>query len=282
MPAALLTVDLGNTSAKLRLWDGAEDRRPECLAERTAPARTSGAALAEALASLVSGAPPGTVGALSSVAGPELEARVVNTLADALGDGWLGAPPAGVLNRCRDPETVGSDRLFAARGAAACLSRSALVVDAGTALTVDAVEHPGDGSAPRFLGGAIAPGPGLAAASLADGAARLPRVEPRGGVPALGLDTPSALAAGLLWGFRGAAAELVRRIAAEAGLGAAPVALAGGARALLLEPPLFDDRELVDLPDLVHVGLYEAALDVLGALGAGAGGPDRTGVWSPA
>ena len=278
---ALLTVDLGNTSAKLRLWavlrprDRAADRRPELLATASAPAQS---VLERALRSVLEGAPEGTAGVLSSVAAPELEQRVAGALSEALGPGWLGVPEPGIDNTCRDPHTVGSDRLFAARGAVACVGGSALVVDAGTALTVDAVELAGGGARPRFLGGAIAPGPELLASSMAAGAARLPRIEPRGGVPALGRDTPSALASGVFFGLRGAAAELVHRIGAESGLGPVPIAVTGGSRGLLLEPPFVERgvRQLLDLPDLVHVGLFEAALDVAGG-GSGAG---RGQIWS--
>jgi type III pantothenate kinase len=246
---ALLTVDLGNTSCKLRLW--ADD-----TATRGAEAPTAGG-LEDALAAFVAEAPEGTRAALCSVAAPELEDRVADALRAALGAGYLGIPEPGVENTCRDPHTVGLDRLFAARGAMDALGRSALVVDAGTALTVDAVQWARAG-VPRFLGGAIAPGPDLMAAALASGAARLPRVEPRPRVPALGLDTPSAIAAGVLHGFRGAATELVRRIGAESGLGCECVALTGGARGLLSRPRFLPEATIEELPDLVHLGLRVA------------------------
>lgn len=247
---ALLTVDLGNSSSKLRLWS--EGRT---IASGEVPTADG---LERELAEFLRAAPAGTRAALCSVAAPALEARVAKTLGQLLGEGFLGVPATGVENTCREPHTVGADRLFAARGAIEALGTSVLVVDAGTALTVDAVEHVPDGVA-RFLGGAIAPGPTLMAEALASGAARLPLVEPRPAVAALGRDTRAAIEAGVVVGFRGAAGELVRRIGAESGLECDVVALTGGARALLLDPPFVDGVRIEELPELVHLGLLAAA-----------------------
>jgi type III pantothenate kinase len=70
------------------------------------------------------------------------------------------------------PDQTGPDRLLAAWAAATIYGTPVIVVDLGTATTVDAVD--GDGF---FLGGAILPGLALAADALAEGTARLPRVE---------------------------------------------------------------------------------------------------------
>src|SRR6185436_227508 len=117
----------------------------------------------------------------------------------------------------------------------------------------------GDGTR-AFLGGAIAPGPRLLAAALASGTARLPLIEPRVGAQALGTVTEDAIQAGVVVGFRGAAERLVEEIAAESGLGTAPVVLTGGARAFLLEPRPFTTRSLEVVPELVHRGLLAALL----------------------
>jgi type III pantothenate kinase len=162
----------------------------------------------------------------------------------------------------RTPQTVGRDRLYAARGALEWTGRAAVVIDAGTALTVDAVRPLDDGPfAGAFLGGAIAPGPALLADALARGGALLPRVEPELDVPALGRDTPSALRAGIAVGFAGAARELAARVAAEAGLGGAPIVLTGGARAYVRDV-LLDDFEVLEDEHLVHRGLAAAVRGV--------------------
>ena len=86
-------------------------------------------------------------------------------------------PPHGLSFEVDAPESVGSDRLFAARGALDHRPQNWIVVQVGTALTVDAVRWTGEQGA--FLGGAIAPGPRLLSEALHAGGARLPLVDPQ-------------------------------------------------------------------------------------------------------
>jgi type III pantothenate kinase len=254
--APILTIDLGNSSAKLRLWGAASERAPTCLARRDErdPAGPD-------LAGWIARHRPARA-LLASVASPDRSAAL-RALVEEVVPLRVG-PPSSLENRCRVPGSVGEDRLFAALGAAWLLERSCIVVDAGTALTVDAVERAAE--RPAFLGGAIAPGPALLADALAHGTARLPRIEPRPGARALGTDTEEALASGVSVGFRGAARALVEGVAREATLRAAPIVLTGGARSFLLEPRPFVEGELVVEEDLVHLGmLAELALEVRGA-----------------
>lgn len=263
------TLDVGNSRAKLREWEVAERARLAATHDWSDEAGAQGwlESVRERLDRAE--ARDGVRIALSCVASREIEARVAELVRSRIGAGWLGTPDSGLDNRCTPPESVGQDRLFAARGAFAVLGRSALVVDVGTAMTVDAlvvdasVEH----RRPSFAGGAIAPGPALLARSLHRHTARLPLVEVRRDAPALAVDTAAAIASGVLHGLRGAARELVERIGAEARIGKAPIVVTGGAAEYLLQPELFEGREVHALPELVHVGLLEAALDAV--LGAG-------------
>jgi type III pantothenate kinase len=255
MSAPFLTLDLGNSRCKLRRWTLARGRPPQlCASDELA----STGALAQQFEAWLAGAGELAGAALSSVALPELEQALCAVLERRLGERFLGAADPGLEIACREPERVGRDRLFAARGACELLRSSCIVLDAGTALTVDALRCEGAGR-PRFLGGAIAPGPRLLARSLAAGTARLPEIDPRPGARALGRDTREALESGVGVGFAGAARELVARIAHEAGLGAAPLVLTGGARAFLEEAGLFGERALRVEPELVHLGLLAAS-----------------------
>jgi type III pantothenate kinase len=247
-PAPLLTLDLGNTRAKLRWWSDARTPTPIGVLDLAA-----GDAASPELSEALGRWPPART-ALSSVASRATTGAWRARLAEA---GRVPLEePLGIINGCRSPERVGRDRLFAGLGAVRRTGVSCVVVDAGTALTVDAVEVGSAG--PVFLGGAIAPGPELLAGALASGTAGLPRVEARVGAPALGRVTEEALQAGITVGFRGAAAELTRSVASEAGLAGAPVVVTGGARALLLEPVPWLAGEHLVVPDLVHLGLLAA------------------------
>ena len=261
MSLALVTLDLGNSGLKLRVWreragPGTRFERHAALDVALERLRDASAGpAAELRAELARFA--GMRAALSSVASAADTTRLVE-LARSAGLLLESGLDSGVENLTRTPHTVGADRLFAARGAAELLGESCLVLDAGTALTVDAVVVAPDGSrGPCFLGGAIAPGPRLAARVLHTLTARLPEVELEPAVPALGRDTREALRSGVVHGFRGAATELALQVAAEAGLERAPAVLTGGAARFLLEPrPI--RAPLAHEPELVHLGLLAA------------------------
>ena len=269
MPETLLTVDLGNSRCKLRLWEPCGGSHLLVRAEAFPADAATRAGLPGEVEAWLRQVPAPAHAVLSAVGDPALEERLRAVLAAAARSGRASTPRHGLELDVREPHTVGLDRLFAARGAAEVLRASALVLDAGTALTVDALELEAQRSRSVFRGGAIAPGPQLLAETLAARGARLLRVWPRPGARALGRSTPEALEAGVVVGFRGAARELVRAVGEESGLGAAPLVLTGGARAFLLEPPLFGERRLVESEDLVHLGLLAAFADELRTSSAG-------------
>lgn len=268
MTERVLTVDLGNTRCKLVGF--ASPPRESSAHAGAAPddaarvvgetAFVTGPALAREVQAWLAGEPRYDRCVLSAVASPALEDELAQALTQTFGARFARQPDVGLVLDVHHPETVGRDRLYAARGAFDLVHGPAIVVDAGTALTVDAVAVDARGRG-VFRGGSIAPGPRLLADALARHAARLPRIDPEPGAAALGLDTHGALQSGVVVGFRGAAAHLAREIARETGLVGCPVVVTGGARAYLLEPtPCFESRVIVD-PLSVHRGLLAAAFD---------------------
>ncbi|MFM8805203.1 MAG: type III pantothenate kinase [Planctomycetia bacterium] len=154
-----------------------------------------------------------------------------------------------------EPHKVGVDRLAAAAAAGLVRrpGRPAIVVDCGTAATVDVVSPSG-----AFLGGAILPGPALMARALAEGTSKLPAVaalQEQEAPPAMpGRSTHEAIAAGIGWGIRGAIARLVEE--ARGAVGAkADVILTGGWRGAVRDalPGAFE------MPELVLAGIALAA-----------------------
>jgi type III pantothenate kinase len=128
---------------------------------------------------------------------------------------WLDAQTghAGAFelaNGYRDPLQLGTDRWHAMLGAAALRPGASLVVvNAGTATTVDCVLTTGARSA-RFIGGCIAPGARLMFESLERGAAGLPLAD---GVPMAFPDhTDSAIATGVLEALTGLVERVWRRL----------------------------------------------------------------------
>ncbi len=147
------------------------------------------------------------------------------------------------------PEAVGVDRLLAA-GAAFRLTRGAvIVVDAGTALTVDLVSAAG-----CFMGGTIAPGLAAMASVLASGTSLLPEVTLEAPESVLGRDTPECIRAGVVFGAAGAVDRVVEELN-ESGGAATRVFLTGG-DASFISPYLKSSHRSV--PDLVLHGLAYA------------------------
>jgi type III pantothenate kinase len=117
--------------------------------------------------------------------------------------------------RLEHPERVGVDRLLDAVAANARRppETPAVIVDAGSAVTVDYVDCEG-----AFRGGAIFPGLRLMSQALHDYTALLPLVDVAAEVPLLpGTCTPSAMRAGIFWAVAGGAAALIRALGSPAG-----------------------------------------------------------------
>jgi type III pantothenate kinase len=146
------------------------------------------------------------------------------------------------------PESVGIDRIA---GSTAAWHRwqhetdGILVVDAGTAITIDAVLPDG-----TFLGGAILPGPGLGFRALHTMTKQLPLIalgDNPSGIPAIGTDTETAIRSGVVWGSIGAVRELITRCEREARV-RCRVVITGGAGQWMspyLLPQLGYERNLV-------------------------------------
>lgn len=125
------------------------------------------------------------------------------------------------------PDMVGIDRLAGAVAANRLRNaqRSAVVVDLGTAITVDLVSPQG-----AFLGGAILPGIGMSARALYEFTDLLPLLDMRvlrEPPPALGKSTTDAMQSGLFWGAVGGVRELISRLSADQA--SLQVILTGGA-----------------------------------------------------
>jgi len=118
----------------------------------------------------------------------------------------------GVRIQYENPRSVGADRIVDAAAVQKLYGGPACVVDFGTGTTFDAISSEGD-----YLGGAIAPGIGIAAAALFDRAAKLPRVELRRPPSVIGKNTPHAMQSGLVFGYVGLVEGMVERFRMELG-----------------------------------------------------------------
>jgi len=154
-----------------------------------------------------------------------------------------------------EPARVGIDRLLAAFAAdrLRLRDRAAIVVDLGTAITVDLLDEGG-----AFRGGAILPGIALSARALQEHTDALPRValDRLEAPPApIGKSTGPAIESGLYWGAVGAIRELISQM--SVGLTAAPdVFLTGGASSHVGELLAVNSSHTIHhLPHLVLSGI---------------------------
>lgn len=144
------------------------------------------------------------------------------------------------------PREVGADRVVDAVAALYLFPPPPLiVVDFGTATVFDAIDREG-----TYIGGAIAPGIGIAAETLFERASRLFRVELQRPKAAIGRNTVAAMQSGIIFGYVGLVEGIIRRFHEE--LGASRVIGTGGwAQRIAQETTMVDVVE----PNLTLIGL---------------------------
>ncbi len=156
--------------------------------------------------------------------------------------------------RVEHPERVGIDRLLSAVAVnqLRASGQPAIVVDLGTACTVDFISSDG-----AFEGGTILPGTTLSAAALHTGTATLPQLSTDNfdAPPAVvGKSTQAAIASGIYWGLVGAVRELVDRITRES-TKVPQLFVTGGEAARLVAQLESESQPPRHLPNLVLSGI---------------------------
>jgi len=215
----ILAIDAGNTRAKWGLADLAPDAVPQWRATG-AVALSDIEKLPDAWRSLPA---PERI-AVANVAGDAVRERLSRALSQfGVTPQWIRAAAAacGVKNLYDDPAQLGCDRWAALVAAWNRVRGACLVVNAGTATTVDMLSAAGE-----FRGGVILPGVALMKKSLAENTAGLDlhegsrRAEPR--------NTADAIETGCHEAQIGA----IGRMYAHLSAGAACLVSGGGAAAI--------------------------------------------------
>ena len=185
--------------------------------------------------------------AVSSVV-PPMDPRLGDGVQRYLGKDAFFVEPGirtGMPLRVDLPQELGADRLCDAVAAYEEHGGPCLVLDFGTAITWEVVSAEGE-----YLGGAIAPGPGVTADALSSKTAKLPSVAMAPPPRVIGKGTVDSIQSGIFYGYLGLIEGVTRRILAE--LGEAKVIATGG-----LSRAFADHSELIHLvePDLTLHGL---------------------------
>ena len=242
-----LLIDVGNSRLKWGVLDGDAIRRTGHI--------TQAAIKQKGLAALTSRLPRGVETVLASnVAGTSFATRL---------SGVIGMhcecdvhfvrtekQSCGVSNSYRQPRHMGVDRWVAMIGAWAEFEAPCVVVDAGTAVTIDAID--GDG---KHLGGQILPGVTLMASALTARTSDIPPVQPRSGAVASGMSMfASSTSRAVEQGSINAVVGAIERAAwtlEENGI-SAEIVLTGGDASRILKSL---DEDATHRPHLVLSGL---------------------------
>lgn len=157
----------------------------------------------------------------------------------------------GLNVKYKNPNEVGADRIANAIGAVnAFPNRNLIIIDMGTATTIDAITKKRD-----YLGGTILPGMRLGMESLRTNTAKLMEVDIETPSVFVGRTTRESIQAGLYHGQLGALKEIINGMKQEVFRDEVPLIIGtGGFSQLFREKGLFD----VILPDLVLQGLHKA------------------------
>jgi type III pantothenate kinase len=251
--ALLLAIDVGNTNIVIGVFEGerlAGSWRLATFRERTAD--EIGLTVVQLLRHWQVDAGRVTGIVMASVVPP-----LTGTLT-AMAERYFGLTTLTVDDRIRtgmpilyrNPAEVGADRVVNGIAAYERYGRPAgapvIVVDFGTATTIDAVTARGE-----YLGGVICPGVQISADALFQRAARLPRVDVKRPPQVIGQTTVESMQSGLFYGYLGLVEGLVRRIRHELGETAITVATGGLAHVIAPETTVLQHVE----PDLTLHGL---------------------------
>lgn len=223
----ILLADVGNSSLKWALYEGGNLQTGTAL-------RHGRNDLADLLPPLWEGLTAPARVVISNVAGAEaaedLQA-VVNRLWGIEAELIVPAPKShGVVNAYVEPQRLGADRWAALVAARQRVKGPAIVVDCGTAITLDALAANGD-----HLGGLIVPGLAMMRNALVEKTAEV-RDDCDGHVSLLARDTHGAVTGGALY----AAVALIDRVTADmsAELGQPVIGLIAGGDAEKVLPLL--------------------------------------------
>jgi type III pantothenate kinase len=248
----LLAVDAGNTNIVFALFEGGEVRARWRMA--TDPRRT-GDEYAVWLTQLLAleGLERSAVDrVIISIVVP----RALHNL-EVLSTKYFGVEPLiagrapvewGMDLDVEEPQSLGADRAVNAIAAHALHEGDLIVVDFGTASTIDWIDYRG-----AYKGGIIAPGINLSLDALVSAAAKLPRIaiEAPATNSVVGRNTVDQMNIGIYWGYVALIEGLITRMKAEIGRPAKVIATGGLAVLFEQQTDVFD---AVD-PDLTLRGL---------------------------
>jgi type III pantothenate kinase len=233
----LLAIDCGNTNIVFAIYEGDEQRASWRISSESRRSTDEYVVWLTQLMTLRNINVDDITGVMIASVVPDIQPELV-----ALAHRGFNLVPLCVDDPCVKlgiainidrPEQAGADRLVNAVAAAAWHNLPAIIIDFGTATTLDLIGPEG-----AYEGGIIAPGVNLSIEALYMAAARLPRITLKPwqtDMPILGTDTTSAMQSGVFWGYVGMVEGLLGRLRHSYGADLPAIATGGLA-------PLFADH----------------------------------------
>ncbi|HME12376.1 MAG TPA: type III pantothenate kinase [Candidatus Acidoferrum sp.] len=209
----LLTIDVGNTNTVLGVFRGADLLAHWRLTTAREQTVDEYGVLTRNLFSLAGLDRDAIGGVIVSSVVPPVNWTLGEMARRYLGRRALFVEPGvktGMAVLVDNPLEVGADRIVNGVAAFAEYGGPCIVVDFGTAITFDVISAKGE-----YLGGAIAPGLGIASEALFARAARLPRVELKDPGKVIGTNTVTHIQAGLYYGAVDMVDGMLARMKAE-------------------------------------------------------------------
>lgn len=225
----LLVVDIGNTNTVLGIFDGGE----LLMHWRLISAKHTADELGIYLLNLIS---------LAGIAPKDIEGAALSSVVPPLDSPWEDGirrylsleclkvteeTDTGVPVLYKTPAEVGADRLVNAVAGIDRYGAPLIIVDFGTAITLDVISPAGE-----YLGGTIAPGLVVSMEALFGKAAKLPKVSFEVPENVIGRTTRESIQSGMLYGFAGLVDSLVDMIRIEMGCDAPVIATGGHAESM--------------------------------------------------
>lgn len=236
----LLVIDVGNSNTVLGIYKGRELVRHWRLISKGRTADEIGVYLLNLLAT-VSIKPDEIKGAILSSVVPPLDAVIKEGVKNYINIDCVSVSPAldlGIEVRYANPAEVGADRLVNAVAGVEKYGTPLIIVDFGTAITLDIISPDG-----AYMGGTISPGLVSGMEALFGKTAKLPQVSLEAPSRVIADNTIGSIQAGIMYGNAGLVDSLVRRAWEEIGQKGKVVATGGHAAGIA------ELSETIDLVD---------------------------------
>ena len=249
----LVTVDVGNTNTKIAVYAGTQQIAHWRLSTQRHKLTDEYAVLVRSLFELRQITIDTIEGcAISCVVPPltgvwiELSQSYLNVEPVVVGPGIK----TGMRLLIDTPRELGADRVANSVAAYERYGGPVIAIAFGTATAFDVISTAGD-----YIGGAIAPGIGIAADALFRAAAKLYQVELARPAKVIGKNTSSYMQSGIVLGYAGLVEGLIRRMWNE--LGEQGTVVATGGQAEVIADIIAGETQVIDHVDpwLTHEGL---------------------------